>query len=181
MSSCLLVSMVAKANLWQMQCQVRIMGNSLWRSPAKPFCSPVITDSPSVQTEANFLVSRDLSASSRRKAAFIVGALALELSPLNRLVVKRNFVCLVALLIRYWMKQIICSCMAISVRSSKSSPKHLAVWASDKKDLQTASPNARIISFWTRWLLYWKYLISLLPCNATRSLRWAAQCSTLEK
>ena len=88
--------------------------------------------------------------------------------------VKRNFVSLFAFWFRYWMKQIICSWTAISVRSSRSNPIHLADCASVKKDLQLASPNVSIIPLCTHWLLCWKYLFYSLSCNNTGLWRCAA-------
>ena len=88
--------------------------------------------------------------------------------------VKRNFVWLFTFWSRYWMKQIIRSWTAISVRSSRRNPIHLADCASVKKDLQTASPNVSIIPLCTHWLLCWKYLFYSLSCNNTGLWRCAA-------
>jgi len=142
-----------------MEWYVTIIGKSLQKNPGKPLCSLVVTDGPWVQIEANFLVSSNLSLCPWNKAALIVEALELQLSVLNKLVVKRNLVCLVVLWSRHWIKQIICSCTEISVKSSTSSTKLMAAWTSDRKELQTASLYASIIPF-VLWLLCWKSLIS---------------------
>ena len=147
-------------------------GKTLRRSPAKPFCSPVITDAPSVQTVANVLVSRNLFSNPWSKAAFIVGELALELSPLKRLVVKRNLVCLEACLYTRWsissaLKQ---QYLWGHLRAVQNiwRPEHLA-----KGSYQLHLPMVASFLF-VLVDLCWKYLIYFPPCNATSLFRWAA-------